>query len=245
LKTLTRKPHSLAALALLVCLAAFARPAQAMLIRGIGTGALVGGDLTDPENDINDNVPLNPNGGSGFNWVASIATSSNFFTPGKSPGEGALDLFDNKVGAGEAKWYDGSVLPSPGYRVAVQFPVQYALTRFTVASANDVPSRDPDIWRIIASDDGLTWVTIFAQSNDGVSVWGATRLQVNQWDVGTDFPGQRGYLWYGIEVTSVVSGSDPQLSEVEFFGTLAPEPASLVLLGAGVAAVVRRRRARR
>ncbi len=144
-----------------------------MLIRGTGTGALVGGDLTDPENNINDNVPLSPNGGSGFNWVTSIATSSNFFTPGKSPGEGALDLFDNKVGGGEAKWYDGGVLPSPGYRVAVQFPVQYALTRFTVASANDTPGRDPDIWRIIASDDGSTWVTLFAQSNDGVSVGGA------------------------------------------------------------------------
>ncbi|MBM4037958.1 MAG: PEP-CTERM sorting domain-containing protein [Planctomycetes bacterium] len=195
--------------------------AQAMTILGTGTGALLGSDLTDPENNINDNVPSSPNGGSGYNWLTSVASSSNWFTPGNSSLEGALDLFDNKVAAGEAKWYDGGVLPN--YRVAVQFALPYVLTRFTVASANDVPNRDPDIWQIQGSNDGATWTPIFIRNNDGVSAWGTNRLQVIRWDGGgVDFATPPAYKWFRFEATSVVSGNDPQLGEIELFGTLAP-----------------------
>ncbi len=58
--------------------------AAALTVLGAGTAALLGGDLTDPENDGNDAT------GAGFNWVSTAASSENYFG-----NEGALDAFDN------------------------------------------------------------------------------------------------------------------------------------------------------
>jgi len=190
-------------------------------VLGTGSGALLGGDLTDPENDINDNVAGNPPYyGSGYNWISASASHENWFSPGGPNGAGlsneaALDVFDNKVGGGSDKWYGVPL----GSWVAVQLDQAYRLTHFTVASANDVPNRDPDIWSIEGSNDGATWTPIFSYNNDGTSPWGTTRLQVIRWDGdGADFAKPAPYSWFRYKVDSIVSGGDPQISEIELFG---------------------------
>jgi len=78
--------------------------AEAVTVLGYGTASLIGSDLTDPDNNINDNVPGNPPYyGTGYDFLSASASSENWFSPGKG-NEAALDLFDNKVGGGSNKW---------------------------------------------------------------------------------------------------------------------------------------------
>ena len=109
---------------------------------GTGSNALLGGDLTDPENDGVDGQMTN------WNWV-SISSSSEP-TWG---GEGAFNIFDNKVGAGQDKW----CCNAPPQMITVEFAEAYSLTHFTLSSGNDVPNRDPTLWSIQGSNDGLVW----------------------------------------------------------------------------------------
>jgi hypothetical protein len=150
-----------------ICLA-FALPAaHAITVLGTGNSALLGGDLTDPEDDGNDSSPS----GSNFNWLSTAASSENNFGD-----EGALDVFDGEVGSGSAKWCcDGS----PQW-VAVELDRPYVLTHFTIAAGNDSAPRDPTDWVIEGSDDGSAWTTIYHWTA-GVSPF-SNRLEVVRFD---------------------------------------------------------------
>jgi hypothetical protein len=206
--------------------------AQAVVILGTGNGSLIGHDLTDPENDGNPTKDLN------YNAIFRTNGSAGFSN------EGAFNVFDNKLGPSNDKWCCG--LLSPMSWVEADFGAKrYYLTRFTASSANDVPGRDADKWKILGSNDGVNYTTIFSYDHDGLSPW-AKRLQVNEYDVRVDFPTPAAYSIFRYAVTSTVSG-EFQLGELEFFGTAAvPEPGVLSLLGLGLAglALSRRRKLR-
>ncbi|MEO1369254.1 MAG: hypothetical protein AAFX50_18910, partial [Acidobacteriota bacterium] len=101
----------------------------------------MGGDLTDLENNLDDTV----SGGAYFNWIDASATSEPNFSPADGGHEAAFDVFDNKVGAGHAKWCCGP----PEQHVAVQFQRAYQLTHFTIAAGNDTVGRDPTVWVVV------------------------------------------------------------------------------------------------
>ena len=103
-----------------------------------------GGDLTDPENDGVDGAHTN------WNWSSISASSEPRWT-----GEGSYNVFDNKVGSSQNKW----CCNGPTQWIAVEFAQAYVLTSFTITSGNDVPSRDPDVWKIQGSNDGNNWTT--------------------------------------------------------------------------------------
>ena len=202
--------------------------AQAVVVRGTGTAALVGHDLTDPEND---GLP-----DSDVNYNAKFRSS---FAAGFGGYELAFTVFDNRVGPSNDKW-----CCTPGGWVEAQFAKQYVLTSFTAASANDMPGRDSDFWRILGSNDGVNYTTIFEYHNEGVSPW-LNRLQVNQYTAGTDFVTPAAYSIFRYQSLSTVNPNDGhQLSELEFFGNEVPEPASLSLFALGAAALAARRRKR-
>ena len=73
----------------------------------------------------------------------------------------------------------------------------YALTHFTVSSANDVPARDPTVWEVQGSNDGENFTTIFA--HDGESFW-EQRLEVVLFEAGEDFevPTPPGIVFFGM-----------------------------------------------
>jgi len=74
-------------LAALALATAFCLPsARAFVVLGTGSSALLGGDLTDPEDNGNDTSAS----GTNFNWLSTAASSENNFGS-----EGALDVFDN------------------------------------------------------------------------------------------------------------------------------------------------------
>ncbi len=67
--------------------------AQAEEILGVGTESLLGGDLTDPEDDGAADAD------EGYN---AIFTAND--EPGFGGGESAFNVFDNILGGGNAKW---------------------------------------------------------------------------------------------------------------------------------------------
>ena len=65
----------------------------------------------------------------------------------------------------------GGGIPDEGLWVMAEFEEQYALTHFTVSSANDVPPRDPTVWEVQGSNDGKKFDTIY--EHDGKSLLGS------------------------------------------------------------------------
>lgn len=210
-----------------------------MEILGIGTAALLGGDLTDPENDGSEAAgPEDPS----WNWRSIFSNSEPGFNgvalPGTPAGtERSYNVFDNMAdGGGDAKWCCGEPLTGSTLsannplHISVQLQERHRLTHFTVTSANDTPTRDPRDWSILGSNDGVTWDPIFVQiggaiagqtttTNTAVSLWGNTRNQVNKFTLTKP---SRAYTFFRFQCTATyitaATGAFFQLTEIEYFG---------------------------
>ena len=184
--------------------------AQAEKILGVGTDSLLKGDLTDPEDDGN------PEADEGYN---AIFTSNE--EPGFAGGEFSFNVFDNVLGPGNAKWCCGpnGGIPAEGLHITAEFEMPYALTHFTVSSANDAPTRDPTVWEVQGSNDGEEFTTIF--SHDGDSFWNQ-RLQVVLFEAGKDYDRQTvGYRFFRhvtFNTAANPAGAYFQVGEIEYFG---------------------------
>ena len=178
-------------------------------ILGTGTKSLLGGDLTDPEDDGN------PEQDKKYN-----AKFSSNEEPGFGGGEFSFNVFDNRLGPSNDKWCCGKGGGSKeGLHVTAEFKKKYGLTHFTVSSANDVPPRDPTVWEVQGSNDGKKFTTIF--SHDGKSLWDQ-RLQVILFESKKDFKKQTvGYRFFRhvtFETASWPNGAYFQIGEIEYFG---------------------------
>ena len=179
----------------------------ARVILGTGTASLIGGDLTDEDDDGIDGTD---DAAGNWDWTSILASSENAWTS-----EGAYNVFDNKVGSGDSKWCCGG----PTQWIYVQFSTSYVLTHFTITSGNDAGDRDPDQWEIQGSNDGTNWTTIFEYDDDGTSPFTARQQVIRYNGGGDDFDTPAAYSYFRYIVTSIVSGSLHQINELEFFGT--------------------------
>lgn len=173
---------------------------------GVGTVALLGGDLTDPENDGDPEADVN--------YDAIFESSEE---PGFGGGESSYNVFDNLVGGGNDKWCCGDgVFP---YWIQATFEQPIVLTHFTVAAANDTPERDPRVWEIQGSNDGITFDTIFRQDDPAAALWGP-RLEVLQFTSGANYnaPAPYSTIRFICFATGLTSGAKYQVGEIEFFG---------------------------
>ena len=190
--------------------------AQAAEILGVGTESLIGGDLTDPEDDGAADAD------EGYN---AIFTANE--EPGFGGGEFSFNVFDNRLGPGNDKWCGGrgGGIPEEGLHITAELEEAYVLTHFTLSSANDVPARDPTVWEVQGSNDGETFDTIFA--HDGDSFW-TERLQVALFEAGTDFEVQdTGYKFFRhvtFDTASNPNGAYFQIGEIEYFGNAGLTP---------------------
>ncbi|MEZ5324762.1 MAG: discoidin domain-containing protein [Verrucomicrobiales bacterium] len=173
---------------------------------GTGTAALLGGDLTDPENDGDPEADVN------YNATFNASEEAAF-----GGGESAFNIFDNEVGGGNSKWCCGTDA-FPLWAEAT-FPEAHVLTHFTVASGNDTPGRDPRVWEIQGSNDGVTYTTIFRQEDTTAGLWEDTRDEVLLFQAGIHFDTPAAYttLRFITFETGLTTGAFYQLSEVEFF----------------------------
>lgn len=197
---------------------------HAATVRGTGTGALIGGDLTDPEND-----------GDPENNVNYNATFNASEEPTFGGAEGAFNVFDNQAGGGNMKWCcgDQNNFPTNPIFVDATFASAVVLRRFTLTSGNDTPTRDPRVWQIQGSNDGTNFTTIFSQNDANNSLWTA-RDQVLEFDAGVDFttPAAFTTLRFLTTATGATTGARFQLDEIEYFDTV-PEAASGLLATVG------------
>ena len=175
--------------------------APAYTVLGSGSGALAGGDLTDPENNGNDAT------GTGFNWVTILSSTENDWSA-----EGAFNVFDNKVGGGDDKWCCEGAPQS----IAVKLEQPYVLTHFTIASGNDAAPRDPTKWNIEGSNDGTNWAVIYGWTA-GYSAF-SQRLEVLRFSGnGEDFPAPPPYSWIRYRALTTDDALH-QINELEYFG---------------------------
>ena len=206
-------------------------PAQAALVLGAGSNALIGGDLTDPENNASASSNV------GYDAVFR-ASHENIFT-----NEGAFNVFDNTVGSGNAKWccngpgtqaQDLSQSNLRSVWVEADFGLdRYFLNVFTLASGNDVAGRDADQWRLLGSNDGINYSAIYTWDNNGRSVWSARNQVVEFSSAMGDFATQTtAYSIFRYEAYSTINQSLHQVNELELFGVRdVPEPAGIAVLG--------------
>ena len=195
-------------------------------VLGVGTESLLGGDLTDPENDGDELAgPDDPS----WNWKS--ITSNN--EPGFEGGEFSFNVFDNTLAPGNGKWCCDDATEEAPKNITVEFFEPVRLTHFTVSSANDVPARDPQAWQIQGSNDGITFEPIFVHDDDE-SQWGTVRFQVNKYTL--DVPAKP-YTFIRFEATRT---ADPlfQLGEIEYFGLFGIGEPKIEILGTGTAALI-------
>ena len=134
--------------------------------------------------------------------MVNIAFSGSANDSANNPNgaEGAAKAFDLKPGS---KWFCS---PVSWLQYDFGSGVTQTIKRYTLASANDVPARDPKDWQFQGSNDGSAWTTLDTRSNQTF----ANRYQVNTYSVVT--PGA--YRYYRLNVTANGGDAATQLSEL-------------------------------
>ncbi|MDG1070111.1 MAG: hypothetical protein P8P32_00760 [Akkermansiaceae bacterium] len=179
---------------------------------------LLGGDLTDPENDgiEGDTVPATVDdpqtAGTNFDWVSITASTEQYFSGFGAQGEGSFDLFDNQIGGGAAKLCCGGA----PLDVTVGFEEAVSISHFTLTSSNDTPARDPLDFQIQGSNDGINFEVIYDRMDD-TPLWDA-RDQTVRIDL-PDLSDPYTYIRYAVTRTG---GANHALSEIEYFGEVGP-----------------------
>jgi len=174
-------------------------------ILGIGAESLLGGDLTDANNDGLDDL----GGATDSSWDWKGITASH--EPDFQGGENSFNIFDNKVGGGNDKWCCDDPTPDAPVWVAVEFKSAVSISHFTVTSGNDTPTRDPRDWAIQGSNDGTTYQNIYRFVD--TPPW-TERNQVIKFTLPAASPAYKfiRYIAYDTEANL------HQINEIEYFG---------------------------
>lgn len=124
--------------------------------------------------------------------------------------ESADKAFDNTT---STKWLDDGGIPSTSNPSWIQIRLVSAAVadELTIASANDVPDRNPQDFVLKGSNDGSTYTTLGSWTNQSF----ANRFQVKSFT----FSNQTAYSYYRLEITKNLGNlTMTQLSEIQLIG---------------------------
>ncbi len=93
--------------------------------------------------------------------------------------------------------------------IQLQFPTPVAVGAYTLTSANDASGRDPKVWDISGSNDGITWTIVDSRTD----YFFANRLQTVRFETSAPAP----YNYYRMNITANNGSSLFQMSELRFF----------------------------
>jgi len=109
-----------------------------------------------------------------FNTAASGgATTASKDNP---PNETAAKAFD---GSTATKWFNASGGTNGWLQIQFTNGIARMPAQYVVASANDVPGRDPKNWQLLGSSNGTAWAALDTQSNQVF----AARYQANTYTI--------------------------------------------------------------
>ena len=132
---------------------------------------------------------------------------------------------DSPVGEEKEKAFDNQVTTkylTPHASAWIQFQFagskSYAVYKYSITSANDVPLRDPKNWTLAGSTNGTTWTTLDTRSNEAFTA----RYQRREFS----FTNTTTYAYYRLSMTN--NGPDGgtnklQVAEIELFADLPME----------------------
>jgi len=117
------------------------------------------------------------------------------------PNEGISKIIDND---NQTKWLDFS--RNSWFEFSFSQAKQFAITEYTLTSANDSPGRDPKEWTIFGSNDGVTWQALDFQSDQNFT----QRFEKKRYS----FENKIAFAFYRLEMIN--NGENiTQLAEVE------------------------------
>ena len=132
-------------------------------------------------------------------------------------GEGAAQAFD---GSTATKWFNNNAGATGWLQYQFGGGAAWAVTQYEIASANDVPGRDPKNWQFQGSTNGVNWVTLDTQANQTF----AARYSFNTYNLTNILA----FPYYRLNITANNGdGSGIQLSEFQLFAE-PPGPQGLV-----------------
>lgn len=173
--------------------------------------------------------------------VLAFASSS----PGGEPAPSAID-------GNSATKYLNFGEDDSGFIVTPSVGAPTIVSGFTITTANDAAERDPASWELYGTNDPVTSPAHSRGINENWTLIdsGTVDLPTDRFAVGPTVPvaGSTPYLSYRLTFPTVRDGAaanSMQIADVQFHGSIVPEPSTWVLATLGVAGLGLARRRRR
>ncbi len=149
----------------------------------------------------------------GLEAVHDLGTGRTELTEEGTAGDNGVS---NPVGEEEAKAFDNNIntkwVTYTSYGV-IQYDfagdTAYAISSYSITSANDVPERDPKNWELQGSNDGISWISLDSRSDMVFT----ERHQT----VSFSFTNATPYRMYRLNITAAYGNSALQLAEIQLF----------------------------
>jgi alpha-L-fucosidase 2 len=139
--------------------------------------------------------------------------------------ESAAKAFD---GLSSTKWYNAGAAPTGWLQFKHGGGAAWAISQYSLTSANDVPARDPRDWQLQGSNDGSGWTALDTRSGETFS----SRFQTKNYA----FANTNAYRHYRLNITANGGDAGLQLSEFTLgsSGVLTNAPDGLTALSGAV-----------
>ncbi|WP_215542664.1 DUF6924 domain-containing protein [Amycolatopsis sp. CA-230715] len=118
---------------------------------------------------------------------------------------GAGEVAANLVDGTRSKWF----APQDRASLEFEFPQPIAVDRYALTSANDADDRDPAVWILRGSVDGIRWRTLDSRAHQSF----ADRHQARTYRIAA--PGS--FTHYRLDILGTNGSPDVQLESVRFF----------------------------